>query len=388
MKCRMHKINGDRLSILGLGCMRFPKDERETERLVLRAIEMGVNFFDTAYIYGNSEPVLGSILNRNNAREKIKVATKAPPYFLKKYGDFDKYLKKQLDRLKTDYIDYYFIHNITDVNVWQRLAGLGIEQWIDEKKREGKIRNIGFSYHGGKSEFIKIFDAYQWEFCMIQYNYIDENNQAGKSGLIYAADKGVPVIIMEPLRGGLLADKLPQAAIKVFEEAHIKRSPAEWALRWVWNHSEVACVLSGMSSVEMLEENAAAAESADIGAFTAADFQVIEKAKNAVNQNIKVPCTGCGYCMPCPRGVDIPTCFSCYNNTVMEGKARAFFTYVMQTSLKSKPQIASLCNKCGKCETACPQKIEIRRELQNAAKELEHFLFKPITGIARWFMRL
>jgi len=388
MKYRINRVNGDELSILGFGCMRFPKDEEETEKLVLYAIENGINYFDTAFVYRNSEVTLGRILSRNNKRKDVKIATKIPPYMVKKYSDLDKIFNQELTRLQTDYIDYYFIHMITDINVWNRLADLGIKKWIEEKKAKGAIKNIGFSYHGGREEFIKICDAYLWEFCMIQYNYLDENNQAGKTGLHHAANKGIPVMIMEPLRGGRLANNLPKSAAKVFEEAHIKRTPAEWSLRWLWNQPEVTCVLSGINNMEALKENLETAKTASIGEFTENDFKVIEKAKKAFTETIKVPCTGCNYCMPCPQGVDIPTCLSCYNNITIEGKKAALTKYILQTSLKTKPQIASLCNKCGQCEKHCPQKIKIRIELQNTAKTFEKIYFKPILYLTKRFMKI
>ncbi|MDR0797448.1 MAG: aldo/keto reductase [Nitrososphaerota archaeon] len=388
MNYRVNAVNGDALSILGFGCMRFPKDEMATELLILYAIEHGINYFDTAFMYRNSEATLGRILNRHNKRKDVKIATKIPPHKVKKYGDFDRIFNQELTRLQTDYVDYYLIHMITDINVWKRLIDLGIAKWIDEKKISGEIKNIGFSYHGGRDEFIKICDAYSWEFCMIQYNYLDEDNQAGKTGLQHAANKGIPVMIMEPLRGGILAKTLPKGAVKVFEEAHVKRTPAEWSFRWLWNQPEVTCVLSGMNNIEVLKENLKTAETAKTDSFTENDFRVIERAKKAFTETIKVPCTGCNYCMPCPQGVDIPTCFSCYNNIVLEGKKAALLRYIMQTALKTKPQIASLCNKCGQCETRCPQKIEIRTELQNTVKALEKFYFKPILFIAKRFMKL
>jgi len=388
MNYRTNPKNGDSLSILGLGCMRFPKDEKETEAIILRAIEKGINYFDTAYIYPNSEVTLGRILERNEKRKEVKIATKVPPALIKKYEDFDKLLSRQLERLKTGYIDYYFIHSVTDVNVWARLAGLGIEKWIEEKKQAGIIRNIGFSYHGGKDEFVKICDSYDWEFCMIYYNYMDENNQAGKSGLMYAASKGLPVMVMGPLKGGMLVNNLPANALKAFEQPQVKRSAGEWALRWVWNHSEVTCALSGMSSLEVLEENIKAAESTAAGELSEHELQVINKAKLSLMETIKVPCTGCNYCMPCPMGVDIPTCLSCYNNTANEGHITAVMRYAMQTAFKTKPQIASLCNKCKKCEKVCPQGIKISEELTNTAAALEKFYFKPFIFFAKRFMRL
>ena len=387
MTYRENRKNGDRLPVLGFGCMRFPKDEKETEKLVLCAIEKGINFFDTAYVYGNTEETLGRILARNNKRREVLISTKIPPALIKKYEDFDKYFARQLGRLQTDYVDYYFIHMITDERVWARLAGLGAVKWIEEKKAQGKIKNIGFSYHGGKDEFVKICDAYPWDFTMIQYNYLDEHNQAGRSGLHHAA-KNMPVFIMEPLRGGILANKLPKRVQEVFNRAHIKRSPAEWSFRWIWDQPETSVVLSGMNNMAVLEENLGLAQTAEAGSFTDEDFAVIAKAKQAFMESIKTPCTGCGYCMPCPRGVDIPTCLSCYNDTVIAGRLKAMSAYMMQTGFKRKPQVASLCNGCGACEPKCPQNIPIPKEIKHTARALEPFYVRPIGAIARRFMRL
>jgi hypothetical protein len=388
MKYRINSLNNDKLSMLGFGCMRFPKDESETERMIAYAIENGLNFFDTAYIYGGSEAVLGRILKKLGKRKDVTVATKIPPYLVKKYSEMDKIFNKQLERLQTDYIDYYFIHMLTDVNVWKRLIDLGILKWIEEKKTSGQIRRIGFSYHGGQEEFIRLCDIYPWEFCMIQYNYLDENNLAGKNGLLHAHGKGMPVIVMEPLRGGVLANNLPKAALKAFEEAHEKRTPAEWALRWLWNQPEVTCVLSGMSNLNVLKENIDTALSADVHTFTENDQRVVAEAKKALADTIKVPCTACGYCMPCPQGVDIPTCLFCYNETAIGGKMHALANYFTQTSLTSKPHYASLCNGCRQCERKCPQQIEIVKELKNTRKAFERFYFKPVVAAVRRFMRL
>ena len=388
MKYRTNPINKDNLSVLGFGCMRFPKDEKETEKLILYAVENGVNYFDTAYIYPNSEVLLGRILERNNLRKDVKIATKIMPVMIRKYSDLDKYLDRSLKRLQTDYVDYYFIHMITDAEQWNRLVSLGAKRWIEEKKAQGKIKNIGFSYHGGRDEFVRICDAYEWEFCMIQYNYLDENNQAGRSGLHHAAEKGIPVMVMEPLRGGILANKLPKDAARAFEQAHVKRTAAEWSFGWLWDQTEVTCVLSGMNTMKMLKQNINAASKAEAGSFSKDDFEVIARAKTAFAKAIKVPCTGCGYCMPCPQGVDIPTCFSCLNNTVIESRGSAFKTYLSQTSMKSKPQFASLCNGCKKCESSCPQGIKIRDELNNVKRALEKFYFKPAVFLARYFMKL
>ncbi|MEL7654389.1 MAG: aldo/keto reductase [Bacillota bacterium] len=387
MNYRVNPKNGDRLSILGFGCMRFAKDEKEVEKQIIYAIENGVNYFDTAYMYQNSEAVLGRVLSKGY-RDRVKIATKIPPHMVKKYEDLDKIFQTELERLKTDHIDYYFIHMLTDVNIWDRLVDLGILQWIQEKKQKGQIINIGFSYHGGRDEFIRLVDAYDWEFCMIQYNYLDENNQAGKHGLEYAASKGLPVMIMEPLRGGKLVTNLPKEVNEVWEQAYIKRSPAEWAFRWIWNHPEVTVVLSGMNSQEMLEENLRAASDSEANAFTESDFELFKKIRKVLNEKIRIPCTGCNYCMPCPKGVDIPTCFSCYNDREIEGRFPAFWKYLMQTSMKSQAHNASLCSKCGKCESHCPQNIAIRDELTQVAKKLEGFYYKPVRLLIKRLMKL
>jgi len=387
MKYRVNPKNNDRLSALGFGCMRFNKDEKEVEKQIIHAIESGVNYFDTAYVYPNSEAILGRVLSKGY-RKQVKIATKLPPYLVKKYEDLDKLFNTELERLQTDYIDYYLMHMLTDVTTWSRLVGLGIIGWIEEKKAAGQIINIGFSYHGGREEFVKLVDCYDWEFCMMQYNYLDENNQASKSGLQYAASKGLPVMIMEPLRGGKLVTNLPKQVYHEFDKATVKRSPAEWAFRWVWNHPEVTLVLSGMNSMEMLEENMRVASDTNPNSFGAEEHEIFNKVRKILNETIKIPCTGCNYCMPCPAGVDIPTCFSCYNDREIEGKMAARFKYIMQTSLKSETQNASLCTECGKCEKHCPQKIEIRNELKKVSKSLEGIHYKPARFIIKKFMKL
>lgn len=387
MKYRVNPKNNDSLSILGFGCMRFSKDEAEVEKQIIYAIENGVNYFDTAYAYPNSEVILGRVLAKGY-RDKVKIATKLPPFMVKKYEDLDKIFYEELRRLQTDRIDYYFMHMLTDVKIWNRLVGLGIVEWIEEKKQKGEIINIGFSYHGGREEFKRLVDSYDWEFCMIQYNYLDENNQAGRSGLEYAHSKGLPVMIMEPLRGGKLVTNLPKEVYKIWDNAYIKRSPAEWAFRWIWNHPEVTAVLSGMNSQEMVEENIRVADSSEANAFTDADFKLFSDVKAILDEKIKVPCTGCNYCMPCPFGVDIPTCFSTYNDREIEGKFSAIGKYIMQTSLKSEASNASLCTQCGACEVHCPQKIAIREELRNVTNKMEGIYYKPVRFLIKKFMKL
>jgi len=375
MKYRLDK-KGNKISILGYGCMRFTKtkgkiDLEKAEKEVMEAIAQGVNYFDTAYVYGGSEVTLGSILKRNNCRKDIYIATKLPHYLIKSRSSMEKHFNEQLSRLQTDYIDYYLMHMLTDVETWNKLSGLGIIDWIKEKMDSGQIRNIGFSYHGNADMFIQLLDAYDWDFCQIQYNYMDENSQAGRKGLQYANDKGLPVIIMEPLRGGKLVDMLPAAARDVFAGAKPKRTPAEWAFRWLWDQPEVTTVLSGMNSIEMVRENIKVASEATPGQLTAEDFQLFEQVKNEINRKTKVGCTGCGYCMPCPKGVDIPGTFRCYNVKYTENKSTAAMEYMMCTAFRKNPSSASLCVKCGKCVSHCPQHIDIPAELEQAKKELE-----------------
>lgn len=372
---------GNKLSILGYGCMRFARkgtgiDLDKAEKEVMAAIDKGVNYFDTAYVYVGSEAALGEILHRNNCRDKINIATKLPHYMIKSKNGLEKYFAEQLKRLKTDHVDYYLMHMLTDIATWDKLKALGIEEWIDEKLEKGQIRNIGFSYHGNTDMFIKLLDAYDWDFCQIQYNYIDEHSQAGRRGLDYAHKKGIPVFIMEPLRGGRLVNLLPEKAKDLFSQDSRKRSPAEWAFRWLWNQPEVICVLSGMNSLEMVEENIRVASEVKVGEFTETDFALIDQVRNEVNKNIKVGCTGCGYCMPCPKGVDIPGAFHSYNSIYSENKNSARRDYIMCTLMRKTPSSASLCSECGKCEQHCPQHIGIREELKNAKRELETPLYK------------
>lgn len=375
--------SGEEISLLGYGCMRFTKkgngiDIDKAEREVRAALHGGVNYFDTAYVYSGSEAALGEIFERIGGREKINIATKLPHYLIKSMDGVEKMFEEQLRRLKTDYIDYYLMHMLTDTETWERLKSLGMEQWIEEKKKAGKIRQIGFSYHGHTDMFCKLIDAYDWDFTQIQYNYMDEHSQAGRRGLSYAAEKGIPVIIMEGLRGGKLVDLLPESAKKLIRERGKGRTPAEWAFRWLYNQPEITCVLSGMNTLEMVEENLRIAGEAKAGEFSEEDFSLIEAVKEEIAKTVKVGCTGCGYCMPCPKGVDIPETFRCYNNYYAEGKRSAKWEYIQCTVFRKQHSNASNCIKCGKCETHCPQHIEIRKELNEAVSKLEDLKFKTV----------
>lgn len=382
----------NQLSILGFGCMRFPQkmgriDMEETEREIMTAYQAGVNYYDTAYIYPGSEAALGEIFERNNIREKVYIATKLPHYLIKSVADMDKLFAEELRRLRTDYVDYYLMHMLTDTDTWNRLKSLGIEEWITQKKASGAIRQIGFSYHGNSEMFCNLVDAYDWDFCQIQYNYMDEHSQAGRRGLYHAHEKGIPVIIMEPLRGGKLVNRLPDTAKKIFEEYKIKRTPAQWAFRWLWNQPEVTVVLSGMNSDEMVRDNIQTASTVEVGELREEEEQMLKQVVAAINAKMKVGCTGCGYCMPCPKGVDIPGTFAAYNRRYAEGKFWSFVDYVMCTTLRKNSTAASNCVGCGKCEKHCPQHIEIRKCLKDAQKELETPIYKVVRKVVKGFMK-
>ncbi len=391
MKYRNNKA-GEPISILGYGCMRFSRsggstDLQKAEKEIMAAIESGVNYFDTAYIYPGSEAALGEILARNQARDRVQIATKLPQYLINRAGALDRYFEEQKKRLQTDHIDYYLMHMLTDVGAWRKLEQLGIREWIERKKKSGEIRQIGFSFHGNTDMFLQILEAYDWDFCQIQYNYMDEVSQAGRKGLQAAAARGIPVIIMEPLRGGKLVNMLPEDARKLIDADPKKRTAAELALRWLWDQPEVTCVLSGMNSLEMVKENCRIASEAEAGEFTEEDQTMIAGIRDAVNRTIKVPCTGCAYCMPCPQGVDIPGAFRCYNEMFMESKSTGRHEYFQVVSLRKKPAFPSQCVACGKCERHCPQHIAIIEELKNADRALRPLPYRIAAGAARRFLR-
>ncbi|MBQ6570664.1 MAG: aldo/keto reductase [Clostridia bacterium] len=382
---------GNKLSVLGFGCMRLPQkgrsiDIEESERELMEAYNAGVNYFDTAYIYSGSEAALGEIFERNGIREKINIATKLPQYLVGSRAALDKYFNEQLARLRTDYIDYYLMHHLTDIAMWEKLKAVGVIQWIEEKKKSGAIRNVGFSYHGNSDGFIKILNDYDWDLCQIQYNYFDEFSQAGVAGLKAAAEKGIPVVIMEPLRGGKLVGMLPQSAKDVMNRSGRGWSPAEWSFRWLFNQPEVTVVLSGMNSLDMVRENCRTASEAEVGQFTQEDMKVLKEVTDKIREMDRVGCTGCRYCMPCPKGVDIPGTFRCYNAMFIETPSQGRFQYAQTVGLTKEPAFASQCIGCGKCEKHCPQQIPIREKLKEADKALRPLPFKIGINVARKFM--
>ena len=392
MTYRTNPHTGDKVSLLGYGCMRWPLrqkadgsgeeiDQEAVNALVDYAIAHGVNYFDVApvYVRGLSEQATGLALSRHS-RDKYFIATKLSthrpvPEWRTLEGSKGLF-EQSLKNLRVDYIDYYLMHMLTDIPTWEKLKKIGMQDWIEEKLASGQIRNIGFSYHGNTEMFKQLVDACDWDFCQIQYNYMDEYSQAGVEGLRYANAKGLPVIIMEPLRGGRLVNLLPESAKKLFRADKEGRTPAELALKWLYNQPEVTCVLSGMNSMEMVEQNLKTASESHVGCLTASDAALIEQVKEEIKKHVKVGCTGCGYCMPCPRGVDIPGTFRCYNAMYSEGKKSGRKDYLQCTAFRKDTASASQCVGCGKCEKHCPQHIEIRKELKCAASELEDVKYK------------
>ena len=382
--------NNRELSMLGFGCMRFQKkgggiDIAETEKQIMEAYHAGVNYFDTAYVYSGSEAAVGEIFERNGIREKISIATKLPQYLIGSRAAVDRFFNEELSRLRTSYVDYYLMHHLTDVAMWEKLKAVGILDWIREKKESGQIRNIGFSYHGNTDNFIKILNDYDWDICQIQYNYMDDVSQAGREGLLAAAAKGIPVVIMEPLRGGKLVN-IPEEARNIMKESGHDWTPAEWAFRWLYDQPEVTVVLSGMNSLEMVRENCRTASEAGAGCLDAADQATLKKVVQKIRAREKVGCTGCRYCMPCPQGVDIPGIFRCYNDMFIESKTQGRFQFAQTVGLTREPAFADQCVECGKCEMHCPQQIPIRQKLKEADKALRPLPYRIGINAVRKFM--
>lgn len=386
---------GDELSILGFGCMRLPEKngrihvERATG-LLRRAINRGVNYVDTAMPYhmGASEPFVGQAL-AGGYRDKVHLATKMPPWLVKARKDMDPILATQLKNLRTDRIDYYLLHSLVKSS-WESMKSLGVLEFLDRARRNGKILNRGFSFHGDPRTFLEIVDAYDWEFCMIQYNFLDVDAQAGRSGLEYAASKGLAVMVMEPLRGGSLAGIVPPEVQAVWNKAKKRRTAAEWALKWVWNHPEVTLLLSGMNDETHLEENLRSAGESAPGCLSRDDLALIDEVRKIYRRLMKASCTGCRYCMPCPVGVNIPTCFEAWNNLHLFGdKKAASFLYTTRCGgVSDAPGLASQCIKCGKCSSKCPQNLNIPVLLDGVKKDLESLSTKPIVIAAKAYLAL
>ena len=369
---------GKELSILGMGCMRLPQiepddpktiDEPLATQMIRHAIDQGVNYVDTAYPYhgGESEPLVGRAL-QDGYREKVFLATKLPTWAINTREDMDTYLNEQLQRLQTETIDFYLIHGLKR-DRWEKMKQLGMADFLDSALQDGRIKYAGFSFHSDRENFKDIIDGYDWTFCQIQYNYLDENFQAGKEGLEYAAQKGIGVIVMEPLKGGKITQDVPEAIMNIWNEAETKQTPAEWGLHWVWNHPEVSVVLSGMSTMEQVEENLQTAQKVKAGSLTADDLQLINRVKAEYKRRIKVDCTNCGYCMPCPPVSIFPTVsvaiIMAFMFDDLEGMKKNYLQFITEENR------ASQCISCGECEEKCPQNIPVIEKLQDVVKLFE-----------------
>ena len=386
---RLVKKNGDEIFPLGIGAMRLPTknnsiDRESAQEFILFAIENGVNYIDTAYAYhgGESESFLGDILSLTGAdgvkyRDKVKLSTKLPSWMVRSREDMDAFLNEQLRKLQTDFIDYYYVHSV-DLSTILRLKDLGLYEFLESARNDGKIRNIGFSYHGSPHEFKTLIDDFPWDMVLVQYNYLDVNAQAGIRGIQYAYENDIAVFVMEPLKGGLLAGGLPPEVSALFDEVDSSKSSVDWALSWVFNQKEITCVLSGMGSLDQMKENMAIAERVEIGSLSDDELDVLDKAQGIFNSMMKINCTGCGYCLPCPKGVNIPDCFNVYNEKYLFNK-KAFGVlphamvnyYMVVGGITNKQASAGLCNHCGRCKRLCPQSLDIPNELDRVKSEFE-----------------
>lgn len=371
MLYREYGKTNKKVSILGFGCMRFPTidnkiDENKSIEMIQYALSKGVNYFDTAYTYHNSESesFIGKALE--HCRKDIFIATKLPSWLIKSRDDMDRIFNEQLTRLRTDYVDFYLVHALNK-EYFTNLINNGLFEFLNSIKKSGKAHHIGFSFHDSLDVFKEIVDSYDWEFCQIQYNYLDTHYQAGAEGLEYAANKGLGIAIMEPLRGGKLANNIPDDIQALWYTASNKRNPVEWALKYLWNDSRINVVLSGMSSFSNIIDNINFAETSTPNCLNEKELNLINEVTNAYKAKIKVNCTECKYCMPCPVGVNIPRNFDLLNRTSLfndiEGSKKSYDSMANENKALS-------CIKCGKCEKLCPQNIEIRAKLEEVVNTL------------------
>lgn len=379
MQNRLIKKTGDEISPLGFGAMRLPlkngKVNRElAKEQIYHAIDSGINFIDTAYLYGDSETFLGEVL-QGEYKDKVKLCSKLPSINVRKYEDMEKFLDEQLKRLQRDCIDYYLIHSV-DLKTMNRLLKKDLIRFIGKAKDEGKIKHIGFSYHGSREDFETVLDCYDWDVVMIQYNYFDEYSQVSMEGIEHAASKGMGIFVMEPLKGGILAGKMPHEAEEIFRKADPDKTNAQWALEWVLNNRNITCVLSGMNSIEQIDENIRIAHKTTPLSLSFEDMETIEYVRRVIRNSLKINCSTCGYCMPCPQGVNIPECMKIYNEKylfehkgIFNQSLINYFQYV--GGVMGNASYAGLCNGCGKCLRKCPQKLDIISELKEVKKEFE-----------------
>ena len=391
MKYKTIPKTQDKISQLGFGAMRLdhnPKNLQENKEIIKYVIDNGINLIDTAYMYGNgkNEQAIGSALKELNYRDKVKISTKMNRILINNTEDMEKMLNEQLTYLQTDYIDYYFIHNITGYKDIEKLKKLKLYEFLDDKKSQNILKNVGFSYHGSYSDFIKVVDDYDWDMSLVQYNYLDETYQAGIKGIEYLAEKGMGIFIMEPLKGGMLAGRMPQSLEDILE-IETNKSKVELALKWILQNENITCILSGMTDTEMLKENINIIN--DETPLDEKDLEIINRIKEKITELNKVNCTGCNYCMPCPENIYIPECFKLYNekhlfNEKEYGVNVATIEYVGNLmGITGEKHDASLCTKCGKCIRKCPQHINIPRELNQVNKGFHTRIFAPLIPIFR-----
>lgn len=376
MRYRPFGRTGQQVSNLGFGCMRFPVidgdpkriEEPQAETMLRTAIEGGVNYFDTAYVYhgGESERVLGRVLKKDGLRDRVFIATKIPTWMLEKDGDIDRFFDEQLERLQTDHIDMLMMHALGTKH-WARAREHGVIEFMDRVVREGRVRYPGFSFHDTTEVLREIVDAYDWVFCMLQYNYLDVEHQAGTEGVKYAASRGLAVNVMEPLRGGHLVKTIPAEVQAIWDAAPVRRSPVEWALRFIWDHPEINAVLSGMSTLEQVEDNLRLAEYSAPNNLSEEERERIAKARAAYEGRSRIQCTDCGYCIPCPHGVAIPRNFSLYNDGHMY-EDLASFARSYRDQMKPEER-ADACIECGECLEKCPQHLQIPDLLRQVAAD-------------------
>ena len=400
MQYRTMPNSNEKLSALGFGCMRLPTrvggeasnliDRGRAIKQIRYAIDHGVNYIDTAYPYhlGASESFLGEYVLKDGYREKVNIATKLPCFSINKKESMEEIFNKQLEKLQVDYIDYYLLHAL-DGKTWSKMLSLGVIDFMNEIRKQGKVRHMGFSFHGSSNDFKTIVDGYDWEFAQVQFNILDEHFQAGIEGIKYAHSKGLGIIVMEPLRGGSLVGKIPNEVQKQYNSAVVKKSPADWALRWIWNHPEITVVLSGMNNEENITENIKIASEAYPNSLTGPEMDIIEKVRKTYHDIMQVGCTGCAYCMPCPAGINIPGSFKDLNNYHMFSKFQARIYHLGYAGVRmqdGRPHWTSTCLNCGQCERRCPQNIKIREEFKHVQKDLEGGAVKAIAAVARRVM--
>lgn len=400
MQYRKMPNGEDQLSALGFGCMRLPTrfggaastaiDKERATGLIRGAIDAGVNYLDTAWPYhmGASESFLGDSVLTDGYREKVFLATKLPCFLIRKADAMQNIFDKQLSKLNTDYIDYYLAHSL-DGKTWAAMKGLGIKAFMDKIKAEGKVRHMGFSFHGKKEDFMRIVDEYPWDFVQVQYNIIDEKFQAGIEGITYAAKKGMGVIVMEPVRGGTLVDKIPTEVKRIYDASGVNRSAADWAFRWIYDNPDVTVVLSGMNTQAQVEENIRVASESLPNGMSEKERAVVDTVKQTYLRLLAVGCTGCAYCMPCPAGIDIPAALKSLNNFYMFDKMGARFDHMRFAGMGStdgKAHWTSTCTDCGKCEKKCPQNIPVRETFLQVQKVLETPMMKVMAVAGRAVM--